>query len=75
MHKIIYFETDTRVVESVFEDVKDEYVQKSREKALKNVSKDDKIVNEYYTIKSLNSVTIVHYCVVSSGLIGGADVC
>lgn len=75
MHKITYFETSTRVVESVFEDVKEEYVQKSREKALENVSKDDKIINEYYTIKSLNTVTIVHYCIVTSGLIGGEDVC
>lgn len=71
MHEITYFETATKVVESAFEDVKDEYVQKSREKALENVAKDDKIINEYYTIKSLNSVTLVNYCIVTSGLIGG----
>ena len=75
LHKITYFETATRVVESVFEDVKDAYVQKSKEKALENVKKDDRIIKEYYTIRALNSVTIVNYCVVTSGLIGGEDVC
>ena len=72
--KVVY-EVEEKMIEEHFEDVQNEIIQKSKEKALAKVEKRDKIIDEYYTIRRLESVTIVDYCVVSSGLIGGYDVC
>lgn len=71
--KTIYFETATRLIESNFEDEKETYLQKSREKALANCKESDKIIKEYHTIRQLDGVTIVSYCVITQEQIGGFD--
>lgn len=66
-----YFELEKRVVESNFDDVKDEYIEKAHQKALENCQNCDKIIEEYYSIKSFSNLTIVKYCVVTEEKIGG----
>ena len=68
-----YFELAQREVESKFEDVKEEYLAKSREKALENCLQHDKIKEEYYTLKQASGATIINYCVVSVEQIGEKD--
>ena len=68
-----YFELAQREVESKFEDVKEEYLAKSQEKALENCLKHDKIKEEYYTLKQISGATIINYCVVSVEQIGETD--
>ena len=70
LKKIKYFELKERVVESNFEDVKDEYVKKARENALAKCSDCDKIIEEYYTLRHLSGVTIVNYCIITQEEIG-----
>lgn len=71
MQKTVYYELSETLVESRFEDVKDEYIEKAREKALENCLDCDKIKEEYYTLRHLSGVTIVNYCIVSEEQIGG----
>ena len=68
---ICFYEIKERLVESKFEDVKEEIIEKSKQNALSKINKRDKITEEYYTIKHLDSVTIVDYCIVTDELIGG----
>lgn len=65
-----YFELKDRVVESDFEDVKEEYLQKARANALEKCSNCDKIIEEYYTTRHLSGVTIINYCIVTREEIG-----
>lgn len=71
MKKTIYYELTERVVESSFDDVKAEFVEKAKQKALENCLNCDKIIEEYYTMRHLAGVTIVNYCVVTEEQIGG----
>ncbi len=70
LKKTKYFELKERVVDSNFEDVKEEYVEKAREKALEKCSDCDKIIEEYYTLRHLSGVTIVNYCIITQEEIG-----
>ena len=64
MKKTYIYELSERVVESNFEDVREEYIAMARESALKNCENTDNIKDEYYTLRHLSGVTIVNYCVV-----------
>lgn len=65
-----HFELKERVVNSNFEDVKEEYLKKARENALAKCTDCDKIVDEYYTLRHLSGVTIVNYCIITQEEIG-----
>ncbi len=71
MTEVTIFELKENVIESKFEDVKDEYVEKARQNALKNCEKCDTIIEEFYTTKSLAGITIVNFCIVTEQEIGG----
>ncbi len=71
IHKTIYYELSERFVESKFEDVKDEFVEKAKAKALENCKNCDNIIEEFYTLRHLSGVTIVNYCLVTLEQIGG----
>lgn len=75
LEKTIYYEVKERLVESCFEDVKDEFVEKARTKSLSKCANYDKIKEEYYTIKHMSGVTIVSYCVVTEEEIGVYNDC
>lgn len=68
--KTFLYETESRTVESKFEDEKEIYLKKSREKALENCKQSDKIKEEYHTIRHLGGVTIVSYCVITQEEVG-----
>lgn len=72
MKKTIYYELVEKVIESKFEDVREEYIAKAKEKALENCDNCDKIIDEFYTLRYLSGVTIVNYCIVTAEQIGGA---
>ncbi len=65
IRKTFIYELVENVIESDFEDVKEEYIEKAREKALENVENCDTIKEEYYTLRHLAGVTIVNYCIVT----------
>lgn len=71
MKKTIYYELEKNLIESKFEDVKSEMVEKARQKALENCEKCDTIIDEYYTLRHLSGVTIVNYCIVTLENLGG----
>lgn len=71
IRKATYYELSESIVESKFEDVKDEFIEKAKQKALENCEVCDIIIEEYYTLRHLAGVTIVNYCIVSEEQIGG----
>lgn len=71
MRKIKYYELQERIVETKFDDVKDDYIEKAREKALEKCEDCDTIVDEYYTLRHLSGVTVVNYCIITDESIGG----
>ncbi len=75
LKRTTYYEIEEKIVNEKFEDVKEQIIEKSKQKALSKTNKHDKIIEEYYTIRHLGTTTIVNYCVVSYGLIGGENVC
>jgi len=70
MKKTFVYELVEKTIESNFEDVKEEYIQKARENALKNCVACDKIKEEFWTTKYMQGVTIVSFCLVSEQQIG-----
>ena len=70
MEKIQMYEVEKKIVQSDFEQVKEQYVEKARLKALNNCENYDTIIEEYYAIRHISGVTIVHYCVVTEEEIG-----
>ncbi len=75
MQKIKVFELVENVIDSKFDDVKEEYIEKAREKALENVSNCDKIKEEFYNLKQQAGVTVVDYCITTEENIGVVDDC
>lgn len=73
MRKTIYYELEEKVINSKFEDVKEEYIAKAKEKALENCDNYDKIIDEFYTLRYLSGVTIINYCIVTAEQIGGVS--
>lgn len=71
MKKTIFYELEKNLIETKFEDVKLEMVEKARQKALENCEKCDTIIDEYYTLRHLSGVTIVNYCIVTLENLGG----
>lgn len=71
MHKTVYYELEEKLIESNFDEVKDEFVEKAKQKALENCSNCDTIIEEFYTLRHLSGVTIVNYCIISEEQIGG----
>ncbi len=74
LKKTKYFEVKERVVQTNFEDVKDEYIEKAKANALKNCENCDNIIDEYYTLRHLSGVTIVNFCIVTQEEIGVQNV-
>lgn len=74
LKKTKFFEIKERVVQTDFEDVKNEYIEKARANALKNCGDCDNIIDEYYTLRHLSGVTIVSYCIVTQEEIGVQNV-
>ena len=70
MTKTYVYELVEKTIESNFDDVKDEYIEKAHQNALKNCRACDKIKEEFYTAKSMQGVTIVSYCLISEQMIG-----
>ena len=73
MRKTIHYELEEKIISSDFEDVKDEYIAKAKEKALENCDNYDTIIDEFYTLRHLSGVTIVNYCIITSEQIGGIE--
>lgn len=71
MRKTIYYELEEKIISSDFEDVKEEYIAKAKEKALENCDNYDTIIDEFYTLRHFSGVTIVNYCIITSEQIGG----
>lgn len=70
LRKTFVYELVEKTIESNFEDVKEEYIQKARENALKNCVACDKIKEEFWTTKYMQGVTVVSFCLVSEQQIG-----
>lgn len=68
--KTTFFELEEKIIESKFEDVKDEYVQKARQKALEIIENCDTIKEEFYTFRHVSGVTVVSYCITTEEEIG-----
>ena len=73
MIKTIYYELSQQLVQSNFEDVQEEYIEKAKQKALENCANCDTIIDEFYTLRHLSGVTIVNYCIVTLEEIGGQE--
>ena len=71
MRKTTYFELEERTIESKFEDVQEEYIEKAKAKALENCEDCDKIKEEFYTLRHLSGVTVVNFCIVTEEDVGG----
>ncbi|MBP3431359.1 MAG: sporulation protein YqfD [Clostridia bacterium] len=69
MKKTVVYELAENVVESKFDEVKEEYIEKARKKALENCENCDTIKDEFYTLRHLAGVTIVNYCIVTEEVI------
>lgn len=71
MKKTVYYELQQTIVESKFEDVKEEYISKAKENALEICEDYDTIIDEFYTLRHLAGVTIVNFCITTLEQIGG----
>ncbi len=74
MHKTKIYELEEKVVQTKFEDVKEEYIEKAKTKALEKCENCDTIIEEFYTLRHLSGVTIVNYCIITQEEIGVYDV-
>ena len=66
-----YFELATRIIETDFEDVKENIISKARANALQKVETCDIIKNERQTVKTAGNLTTVSYIITVSRNIGG----
>lgn len=71
MRKTKYYELTERIVETKFEDVQEQYIEKAKQKALEKCENCDTIIDEFYTLRHLAGVTIVNYCILTLEQIGG----
>lgn len=65
MRKTTFFELEQHTVITKFEDVKDEFVAKAKEKALEKCENYQLMKEEFFTIRELAGVTIVNFCIVT----------
>lgn len=70
MKKTTYFELEEHLIETNFDDVKEDYVDKARAKALEKCKNCDTIIEEFYTLRHISGETIVNYCIITSEQIG-----
>lgn len=70
MKKTTFFELEENLIETKFEDVKDDYIDKARVKALEKCKNCDTIIEEFYTLRHISGETIVNYCIITSEQIG-----
>lgn len=71
LEKRVFYETKTELVETKFEDCKDEIINDARENALQNMEECEIIKGEDYTVSSAGGVSIVTYIVTVERKIGG----
>ena len=74
LKKTKFYELKEVHIESNFEDVREEYVEKAKTKALEICESCDTIKEEFYTVRHLAGVTIVNYCIITQEEIGEKDV-
>jgi len=68
--KTTYYELTENMIESKFEDVKDVFIEKAKQKTLEIVEDCDKIKEEFYTLRHISGVTYVNYCIITQEIIG-----
>ncbi len=70
MQKIKIYELVENIIETTFYEVKDEYIEKARQKALENIENCDKIKEEFYNLRHQVGVTILDYCIITEENVG-----
>lgn len=71
LEKIVYYQTQTDEIIELFEEVREEVIEKAREKTLIFLDKNAIIINENYIIKDAGSVHNVIYTITTSITFGG----
>ena len=71
IEKTRYFETKTELIESSFEEKKEEFIDLARQNALQKASTYEIIKSEHYTLKSVGGITTVTYIITIECEIGG----
>lgn len=71
LEKIVYYQTQTDEIIEPFEEVREEVIEKAREKTLIFLDKNAIIINENYIIKDAGSVHNVIYTITTSITFGG----
>lgn len=71
IQKTTFYELEQHTIVSNFEDVKDEFVEKAKEKALEKCEHYELLKEEFYTTRHLAGVTIINFCIVTEEEIGG----
>ena len=71
LEKMVYYETQTDEIVEPFEEVKEEVIQKAREKTLIFLDKNAIIIDENYVIKDAGNVHNVIYTITTSVTLGG----
>lgn len=67
----IYYETETRLVEIAFEDIKDEVIEKARQKSLQKLEDCEIIKEERSVVKQVGDIFTVSYIITVSRNLGG----
>ena len=71
LEKMVYYETQTDEIVEPFEEVKEEVIQKAREKTLIFLDKNAIIIDENYVIRDAGNVHNVIYTITTSVTLGG----
>ncbi len=69
--KRVYYEVETKLIESEFENCKDDIISKARENALLSLKEYEIIKDESYTLTQVGGITTVKYVVTVNREIGG----
>ncbi len=65
MKKTTYYELCENKIISKFEDVEQQFVSKAKAKALENCEDYAKMKEEFYTLRHLQGMTIVNFCIIT----------
>ena len=71
LEKMVYYETQTDEIVEPFEEVKEEVIQKAREKTLIFLDKNAIIIEENYIVKDAGNIHSIEYTITTSQSIGG----
>lgn len=70
LKRTTYYELEEVKIHETFEEAKDRLLKEAREKALINAGDCDIIVDEYYTVESFETYTVLNYCIVEEIKVG-----